>query len=150
MHECVSLADCRARHGRARTDPDVQTLHAATPFIPTWDDHEVCGNTWSGGADDHDPATEGPWSDRGAAAQRAYFEWLPMRRINELASPRANRSAAWSRNSSRNPCRSAVGRCAPGRAATSPARTAGPGRSWTARPSRPRRRPTRTTRRWRN
>ncbi|MCX4851971.1 alkaline phosphatase [Streptomyces sp. NBC_00893] len=78
-HECVSLADYRARHGQARTDPDLQALHAATPFIPTWDDHEVCGNTWSGGANDHDPATEGLWSDRVAAAKRAYFEWLPVR-----------------------------------------------------------------------
>ncbi|WP_405562044.1 alkaline phosphatase D family protein [Streptomyces sp. NBC_01180] len=78
-HKCVSLADYRARHGQCRTDPDLQALHAAAPFIATWDDHEVCGNAWSGGAGDHDPATEGSWADRAAAAKRAYFEWLPVR-----------------------------------------------------------------------
>ncbi|MFG2228342.1 alkaline phosphatase D family protein [Streptomyces sp. NPDC048644] len=78
-HECVSLADYRARHGQCRTDPDLQALHAAAPFIPTWDDHEVCGNAWSDGAGDHDPAAEGSWADRVAAAKRAYFEWLPVR-----------------------------------------------------------------------
>ncbi|MFD7917726.1 alkaline phosphatase D family protein [Streptomyces sp. NPDC059740] len=77
--ECVTLADYRARYGQSRTDPDLQALHAAAPFIATWDDHEVCGNSWSGGAGDHDPATEGPWAERVAAAKQAYFEWLPIR-----------------------------------------------------------------------
>ncbi|MEU2084098.1 alkaline phosphatase D family protein [Streptomyces albus] len=78
-HECVSLADYRARYGQCRADPDLRALHAAAPFIATWDDHEICGNTWSGGAGDHDPATEGHWADRAAAAKQAYFEWMPVR-----------------------------------------------------------------------
>ncbi|MEU1149453.1 alkaline phosphatase D family protein [Streptomyces sp. NPDC005863] len=77
--ECVTLADYRARYGQSRTDPDLRALHAAAPFIATWDDHEVCGNMWSGGAGDHDTAIEGSWTARVAAAKRAYFEWLPVR-----------------------------------------------------------------------
>ncbi|MGA4541480.1 alkaline phosphatase D family protein [Uniformispora flossi] len=77
--ECRTLADYRTRHGEYRTDPDLQALHASAPIIATWDDHETCGDTWSGGARDHDPATEGPWAARVAAARQAYFEWLPVR-----------------------------------------------------------------------
>ncbi|MGR7003479.1 alkaline phosphatase D family protein [Yinghuangia aomiensis] len=46
--ECRTLADYRARHGEYRTDPDPQSLHASAPIIATWDDHETCGDTWSG------------------------------------------------------------------------------------------------------
>ncbi|MEU0934260.1 alkaline phosphatase D family protein [Embleya sp. NPDC005971] len=77
---CRTLADYRARHGRYRTDPDLQAMHAAAPIIATWDDHDVCSGWWSGGADEHDPASDGSWADRLAAAKQAYFEWLPVRR----------------------------------------------------------------------
>ncbi|MGW1991957.1 alkaline phosphatase D family protein [Embleya sp. NPDC001921] len=77
---CRTLADYRARHGRYRTDPDLQAMHAAAPIIATWDDHDVCSGWWSGGADEHDPASDGSWADRVAAAKQAYFEWLPVRR----------------------------------------------------------------------
>jgi alkaline phosphatase D len=43
-----------------------------------WDDHEAANDSWSGGAENHDPATEGPWAARKAAAQRANREWLPV------------------------------------------------------------------------
>lgn len=78
-HEIVSLADYRIRHAQYKTDPDLVSLHARLPFICTWDDHESAGNAWSGGADNHDPATEGAWSDRRAASARAYREWMPVR-----------------------------------------------------------------------
>lgn len=77
--ECRTVAEYRARHGQYRTDPDLQALHAAAPIIATWDDHELAGDAWSGGARDHDPATEGTWAARVAAAKQAYFEWLPVR-----------------------------------------------------------------------
>lgn len=78
-HEIVSLADYRARHGHYKTDPDLRALHAAHPLIAIWDDHEFADNAWSGGAGNHDPATEGDWAQRSAAAKQAYFEWLPVR-----------------------------------------------------------------------
>jgi alkaline phosphatase D len=37
----TDLASYRLRHALYRTDPDLQAAHAATPFVLTWDDHEV-------------------------------------------------------------------------------------------------------------
>ncbi|MGZ8421093.1 MAG: alkaline phosphatase D family protein, partial [Allosphingosinicella sp.] len=76
--ETVALADYRLRHAAYRADPDLQRLHASAPMVMMWDDHESANDAWSGGAENHDPATEGPWSVRKAAAQRAYREWLPV------------------------------------------------------------------------
>jgi alkaline phosphatase D len=77
--EMVTLADYRMRHGQYKQDPDLQALHAKTPFIVTWDDHESTNDAWRGGAENHDPATEGDWRDRYADATRAYDEWMPVR-----------------------------------------------------------------------
>ncbi len=77
--EPVSLADYRLRHAQYKTDPDLQTLHQRFAFAAIWDDHEVAGNAWEGGASGHDPATQGPWAERRAAALRAYLEWMPLR-----------------------------------------------------------------------
>ena len=43
------------------------------------DDHEVTNDTYDGGAENHDPATEGDFATRKANALKAYFEWLPIR-----------------------------------------------------------------------
>lgn len=76
--EAVHLADYRLRHALYRSDPDLQALHARFPMILMWDDHETANNSWQGGAENHDPATEGTWSARKTAALRAYREWLPV------------------------------------------------------------------------
>lgn len=76
--ETVALADYRLRHAAYRSDPDLRRLHASAPMVMMWDDHESANDSWSGGAENHDPAKEGPWSVRKAAAQRAYREWLPV------------------------------------------------------------------------
>ncbi|OEV01141.1 alkaline phosphatase [Streptomyces qinglanensis] len=78
-HEIVSLADYRTRHGHYKADPDLRAMHAAHPLVAIWDDHEFADNAWSGGAVNHDPETEGGWTQRVAAAKQAYFEWLPVR-----------------------------------------------------------------------
>ncbi|OEJ31590.1 alkaline phosphatase D family protein [Streptomyces subrutilus] len=78
-HEIVSLADYRVRHGKYKTDSDLQALHRAHPVVAIWDDHEFADDTWSGGADNHTPGTEGDWAARAAAAKQAYFEWMPVR-----------------------------------------------------------------------
>ncbi|MFE1251362.1 alkaline phosphatase D family protein [Streptomyces sp. NPDC058735] len=78
-HEIVTLADYRMRHARYKTDPDLQALHAATPVVAVWDDHEFANDSWSGGAENHTEGTEGAWSARQAAAKQAYFEWMPVR-----------------------------------------------------------------------
>ncbi|MFC7894067.1 alkaline phosphatase D family protein [Streptomyces sp. NPDC057381] len=78
-HEILTLADYRVRHGRYKTDPDLQALHAAAPVVAIWDDHEIANDTWSGGAENHTEGAEGAWAARRAAAKQAYFEWMPVR-----------------------------------------------------------------------
>jgi len=77
--EILSLADYRMRYAQYRSDPDLQAVHAALPFICVWDDHEVANDTWKAGAENHQPATEGDFFVRRAAAIRAYHEWMPIR-----------------------------------------------------------------------
>jgi alkaline phosphatase D len=78
-HEILTLADYRIRHGRYKTDPDLQALHATAPVVAIWDDHEIANDTWSGGAENHTEGAEGTWAARQSAAKRAYFEWMPVR-----------------------------------------------------------------------
>ncbi|MFJ3979790.1 alkaline phosphatase D family protein [Streptomyces sp. NPDC090021] len=79
QHEIVSLADYRTRHGKYKTDADLQALHGAHPVIAIWDDHEFANDMWAGGAENHTPGTEGDWAARAEAAKQAYFEWMPVR-----------------------------------------------------------------------
>lgn len=76
--EIVSLADYRLRHAAYRADPDLQRLHQRFPMVAMWDDHESTNDSWAGGAENHQPATEGDWQVRKRAATRAYREWLPV------------------------------------------------------------------------
>lgn len=77
--EIISLADYRQRHAQYRTDPDLQAAHAAMAFICVWDDHEIANDAWKAGAENHNPATEGDFFVRRAAAMQAYHEWMPIR-----------------------------------------------------------------------
>lgn len=79
----VTLTDYRLRHAQYKTDPHLQLLHAACPWIATWDDHEVANDAWSDGAQNHNPATEGDFALRKAAAHQAYFEWMPVRNAGD-------------------------------------------------------------------
>ncbi|WP_328668579.1 alkaline phosphatase D family protein [Streptomyces sp. NBC_00328] len=78
-NEILTLADYRTRHGRYKTDPDLQALHHKAPVVAIWDDHEFADNSWSGGAVNHTEGAEGAWTDRQTAAKQAYFEWMPVR-----------------------------------------------------------------------
>ena len=78
-HELLSLADYRLRHAQHKTDPAAQAAHARAPWIVVWDDHETADNSWTGGAENHQPATEGDWARRKAAGIKAYYEWMPIR-----------------------------------------------------------------------
>lgn len=77
--EIVSLADYRTRHAQYKADPQSRAMHAAHPLIPIWDDHESANNPWLGGAENHQPDTEGDWAARRAASLQAYYEWMPVR-----------------------------------------------------------------------
>jgi alkaline phosphatase D len=78
-HECLTLPDYRRRHAQYKTDPQLQAAHARAPWIVVWDDHETANDSWMGGAENHQPATEGDWNVRKAAAIKAYYEWMPIR-----------------------------------------------------------------------
>lgn len=79
LNECVTLDDYRRRYAQYHGDPDTQALHHAHALLATLDDHEFADGAWRGGADEHKPERDGPWSDRRAAAFRARAEWLPQR-----------------------------------------------------------------------
>ncbi len=76
--EIISLDDYRTRYALYRSDPDLQAVHAAHPFICVWDDHEVANDTWKEGAENHNEG-EGDFNARRNAAMRAYYEWMPIR-----------------------------------------------------------------------
>lgn len=77
-HEILAIADYRLRYASYRADPDLQALHRRMPMIVQWDDHESANDSWEGGAENHDPKTEGDWTPRRAAAIQAYREWMPV------------------------------------------------------------------------
>ncbi len=76
--ELVALADYRQRYAAYRRDSDLRRLHQLFPMISVWDDHESANDSWQGGAENHQPETEGPWAARKAAAVKAYREWMPV------------------------------------------------------------------------
>jgi alkaline phosphatase D len=76
--EIVALTDYRLRYATYRADPDCQRLHQVLPMIAVWDDHESANDSYAGGAQNHQPDTEGDWAARKAAAKRAYREWMPV------------------------------------------------------------------------
>lgn len=77
-HEIVSIGDYHARYASYRRDRDLQMLHQRFPMITIWDDHEIANDAWTGGAENHQPQTEGLWESRKSAAKTAYRHWLPM------------------------------------------------------------------------
>lgn len=76
--ECYTLDDYRHRYSLYQLDPDLQAAHASTPFIMSYDDHEVV-NDWAG-----DTTVKNTLSElfllRRAAAFQAWYEHLPVRR----------------------------------------------------------------------
>ena len=87
-HEIITLADYRQRHAQYKQDAGSRAMHAMHPLICCWDDHESANNPWTGGAQNHQPETEGSWKDRRAASIQAYYEWMPIRE------PKAGRTRA--------------------------------------------------------
>ena len=82
-NEIISLSDYRMRFSHYRLDPDLRQLHQNFPWISIWDDHESANDAFKYGAENHTPATEGPWLNRKNDAVKAYFEWMPIRDGNQ-------------------------------------------------------------------
>lgn len=77
--EIVDSSDYRMRYAHYRLDPDLMYLHQQYPWYVIWDDHETANNSYKGGAENHDPVSEGNWYERMAGGVEAYLEWLPIR-----------------------------------------------------------------------
>jgi len=79
--KCVDLDGYRARYRKYRTDPDLQEAHRQHPWFVVWDDHELVNDATSEGTDllSHNPATDGDFDTRIAAAKQAYHEHMPIR-----------------------------------------------------------------------
>lgn len=73
-----NLESYRQRYAWYKQDADLQAAHAAAPWVVMWDDHEV-SNDYGGDAD-RTPATPEQFLQRRAAAYRAYWENMPLRR----------------------------------------------------------------------
>jgi alkaline phosphatase D len=77
--ETETLAGYRQRHAQYKTDPDLQAAHAAAPWLVVWDDHEV-DNNWADEVHEKPEIPQPTFLDRRAAAFRAYYENMPLRR----------------------------------------------------------------------
>ncbi|WP_205695594.1 alkaline phosphatase [Conexibacter sp. SYSU D00693] len=69
-----TLAEYRALYRRYRSDPQLQAMHAAHPFLAIWDDHEAA-NDYDG---EQGPARRVPFSQRRRNGYLAWFEWMPF------------------------------------------------------------------------
>ena len=83
--EIMTLTDYRQRYAQYRTDADLQAAHAAHPFLPSYDDHEV-DNNWAGLHSEEDGGRRHPiavppevFALRKAAAFQAWYEHMPVR-----------------------------------------------------------------------
>ena len=77
-----SLEGYRQRYALYKGDAGLQAMHAACPWLLTWDDHEVQNDYagqvpgYNGGAE---PEPPGGFGARRAAAYQAYYEHMPLR-----------------------------------------------------------------------
>lgn len=83
-----TLEQYRLRYALYKLDPDLQAAHLAMPWVATWDDHEVANDYETDLPDD---------LVRRAAAYRAYWENMPLRRPQKPKGPDARiyRRISW-------------------------------------------------------
>ncbi len=107
------LNQYRERYAQYKSDADLQSAHAACPWVLTWDDHEV-QNDYAGQTAGYTSAAEPAWSrdfrPRRAHAYQAWYEHMPVRAsvfaqaaralqddVKEGAEVRIYQSLAWGR-----------------------------------------------------
>ncbi len=74
--EPITLEEYRNRHALYKTDLNLQSAHAAFPWLVTWDDHEVDNDYAADRSQDRDPPAV--FLMRRAAAYQAYYEHMPL------------------------------------------------------------------------
>jgi alkaline phosphatase D len=74
----LTLDDYRRRYALHKSDADLQAMHAACPWLVTWDDHEV-QNDYAGAS----PGNSGPpvadFRGQARGAYQAFYEHMPVR-----------------------------------------------------------------------
>lgn len=79
----LTLDDYRARYALHKSDPDLQAMHAACPWLMSWDDHEV-QNDYAGVQGGNSSVADvfskpADFARRRAATYQAYYENMPIR-----------------------------------------------------------------------
>src|SRR3954468_3843555 len=85
------LREYREKYRLYKSDPNLKAMHAAHPFLATWDDHEVEDNYADGQPSSHqqDPThtqlknypRRVPFAEREANGHRAFFNYMPRARF---------------------------------------------------------------------
>ncbi|MBA3058563.1 MAG: alkaline phosphatase D family protein [Gammaproteobacteria bacterium] len=78
----LSLEDYRQRYALYKGELDLQAMHAACPWLLTWDDHEVQNDyagVQAGYSSALDPSKPEHFLARRAAAYQAWYEHMPVR-----------------------------------------------------------------------
>ncbi|MCL4111779.1 UNVERIFIED_CONTAM: hypothetical protein GTU68_017540 [Idotea baltica] len=77
--EINSLDDYRQRLAQYKMDPSLQAMHAAAPWIVTWDDHEF-DNNYANAISEESGIDQQAFLQRRANAYQAYYEHMPLRK----------------------------------------------------------------------
>jgi alkaline phosphatase D len=77
--EIQTIEDYRNRYSLYKLDPALQAAHAIAPWVVTWDDHEV-DNNYANDVSEHPEVSSAQLLLRRAAAYKAYYEHMPLRR----------------------------------------------------------------------
>lgn len=83
--EAETLAQYRNRYALYRLESPLQEAHAAMPFIVTADDHEV-DNDYAG-YHNYGDVDKVRFSQRRAAAYKAFYEFMPLRKAQRPVGP---------------------------------------------------------------
>ena len=74
----LTLDDYRQRYATYKQDADLQAMHAACPWLVTWDDHEV-QNDYAGLTMGENGPEVADFAARRSAAYQAFYEHMPVR-----------------------------------------------------------------------
>lgn len=80
--EPITLRDYRNRYAQYHTDEDLQSSHAAFPWLTVLDDHEVDNNWADEAPQDPERQSREEFLARRRAAFQAYYEHMPLRRAS--------------------------------------------------------------------
>jgi alkaline phosphatase D len=74
----LTLGDYRNRYALYKSEPELQAMHAACPWIVTWDDHEV-QNDYAGLEPGNSGREVPDFAARRTVAYQAFYEHMPVR-----------------------------------------------------------------------